>query len=447
MSRRKTLGPRTAVALEALRALGAGVLLLPRTLVYLLRRRRLVAELAGDLSEPAEVEAAPPPTLPDRPLRVFLSCAEPSGEIHAVRVAGALRAELAGRRFQLVGLGGERLRSAGVETLADPLERAAMGSDVLKSLPFYLRLLTSVARSWRESPPDVCLFVDSPALHVPMAHMAKRYGIPVAHLATPQYWGWAPWRVRGYRRAVDLALSILPFEPSWFRRHGVRVAHVGHPLLDSPAFDQEATTPPVDGPLLLLPGSRSSVIARNLPWMIATASRLRLSRPHTRVVLPHGRAELRPEIEAIVKASGASDWIEVDTGELHETLAKGSAALSVSGTVLLDLLHHRLPTVVVYRVPSGWKRFLARHLLTVPWFASVNLLAGHELLPEFLIRGQGESAEREVCEELLACYKDGPRRSERIAGLDEARKRLGPRGATLRAARFALGLVEAVQED
>src|SRR5438874_10358663 len=108
--------------------------------------------------------------------------------------------------------------------------------------------------------------------------IAQRYGVRTVHFVTPQYWAWAPWRVHAYARTVDRALSILPFEPAWFARRGVRVAHVGHPLLDelelsrSPPDSMGTARAPTSGSpareLVLLPGSRAGVIARNLPWML-----------------------------------------------------------------------------------------------------------------------------------------------------------------------------------
>src|SRR5438874_10342754 len=98
--------------------------------------------------------------------------------------------------------------------------------------------------------------------------IAQRYGVRTVHFVTPQYWAWAPWRVHAYARTVDRALSILPFEPAWFARRGVGVAHVGHPLLDEIERSRSMVTagPPGSGDesreLVLLPGSRAGVIER-----------------------------------------------------------------------------------------------------------------------------------------------------------------------------------------
>ena len=355
--------PRLAVTSELVSALGEAALTPLRAWAFLVATRRAqAAEIARDLSAEVEVdepEALDPARFPDRPLRVFLSCAEASGELHALSLLAELRAACAAAGApepEVFGLGGERLAAAGVECVGDPVSRAAMGFEgVLGELPFYLRILHASAVALGEREPDVCVPVDSPALHVPLGRLAHRANVPVVHFVTPQYWGWAPWRVDRYRSAVDLALTILPFEVPWFERRHVPTAHVGHPILD--ALEGVPSTRPSDESreLVVLPGSRAKVVERNLPWMLDVLERLRHRHRDLRVVLPHARPELGSLLERHVTPERA-DWVRVETGDLHACLARARAAFSVSGTVLLDLLHHRLPTVVIYRLGSPTRR-------------------------------------------------------------------------------------------
>jgi lipid-A-disaccharide synthase len=316
-----------------------------------------------------------------------------------------------------------------------------MGFDVLGALPFYLGLLTTSLRSIAARRADVVVLVDSPALHVPLGRMARRQGARVVHFVTPQYWGWAPWRVDGYREAVDLSLSILPFEKAWFDRRGVSCRHVGHPLLDA----LPERVPPVDAgerrALALLPGSREGVLARNLPWMLSVLAELLRAEPELEVIVPHERRELGGRIEGLVReALGASPdlaaRVRIELGDLHGSLAKARAAFSVSGTALLDLLHHRLPTVVIYRVAHRREVWMAKRFLTAPYFASINLLAAREVCPEFCFVGDGPRAE--VVAALRRALHDRAWREDCVAGLELARERLGPAGACGRAARAVL---------
>ena len=436
--RRPSAGrPRARVRREFLRALGGLAIGPVHAAGSVLCRAELRAAVARDLATAATPSEPEPIALPDRPLRLFLSCAEPSGETHAVALVRELMntATAWGAPAPvLTGLGGERLAAAGVRTVGDPVARAAMGGDALRSVGFYRALLERAVEAMDAERVDACIPVDSPALHVPLAHLAHGSSIPVVHHVTPQYWGWAPWRVAGYRRAVDLALTILPFEPAWFARHGVRSAHVGHPQVDALAGVEAPGWGEDSGrtSLVLLPGSRRGVLERNLPFFLRVLQRVRDTGLDPEVVLPLAKEELAPALAGI----DPSARIRVSREPLHAELARARVALSVSGTVLLDLLHHRIPTSVVYPARNGLQRRLQGCILTVPWFASPNLLAGREILPE-TTHHDGEPA-NEVAAGLVRWLTDAEAHAAVRRDLDLAAERLGPPGAARRAAAHVL---------
>jgi lipid-A-disaccharide synthase len=435
---RRVPSPRAAVALELARTLAGFAAAPAQVLDFLLRRDALRDELRSYLDRPARIDPDPPaPPSRAGALEVFVSCAETSGEIHAANLVAELRALAPHARFQ--GLGGERLAAAGVERLGNPVERATMGFDgVVSALPYYLGLLERCAERFRDARPSVAVLVDSPALHVPLGRIARRFSVPVVHFVTPQHWAWAPWRTSGYSRSVDRALTILPFEPAWFARRGVRVSHVGHPLLDQLARVPASRPSEASTTLAVLPGSRARVIDLNLPWMLAALARFRRRAPEADVAILQGGREHEARIAGHVAAAGASGWARAEIGDLHRNLRNARAALSVSGTVLLDLLHHRLPAVAVYRVASRRDELLYRHGLATPWFASVNLLSARETYPEFCFRGRGPLDE--VAGALERIWSDGEHRRRVARGLELAAERLGPPGACRRAALHALAL-------
>jgi lipid-A-disaccharide synthase len=178
------------------------------------------------------------------------------------------------------------------------------------------------------------------------------------------------------------------------------------------------------------------VIARNLPWMLETARELHRRHPELSIVLAHAHPERRATLESALRSAGAETWVELAIGDLHATLARARAALSVSGTVLIDLLHQRLPAAVVYRVGNAGSSWAAPHLLDVPWFSSVNLLARAPLYWEACFHGEGPRA---ACvEHLERALFDSQTRRTTLQALEAAAQRLGPSGAADRAARLLL---------
>ena len=169
----------------------------------------------------------------------------------------------------------------------------------------------------------------------------------------------------------------------------------------------------------------------------ARAERLRTAHPGVRVVV----AQEREDHAATIRAQLAGTGVELEVGSLHGTLARARAALAASGTVLTDLLHHRLPAVVVYALSGRGLATLAPFLVTTPWFATTNLLAGEEIYPERSWRAGTPGPVGEVGDLVLRCYNDAAWRIRCRAGLERAARRLGPPGATERAARHVLAMV------
>ena len=390
-------------ARRELRRAFAGLALAPLRLAgYALERDALRAGVARDLDVPPPTPREPAPSVPtDRPLRLFVSCGEASSEAHAIRAVQETDARLreAGAPpATWVGLGGPALAAAGVDTRADPTSRATMGGQgVLGQLGFWRGVLTVAGEAALGC--DAALVVDAPALHVPMARIVRRAGVPVVHHVAPQYWAWAPWRVRPYRSAVTRALCILPFEEAWFTRHDVPVEYVGHPQLDL----LPPTAPPPDDPgrdaIALLPGSRAKEIEHVLPVMLAA---LEHARTGARAVVLQRDERHADRVRALLAGTG----VELVIGDPHVELARARAALATSGTVLLDLLHHRLPAAVLYALTGRLRSRFASWLVTVPHFASTNLLAGREVLPEVPYPAQAPPPPDHVGALLGRCYND-----------------------------------------
>jgi len=373
------------------------------------------------MAQPARIE---------RP-HLFLSAGEASGEAHAARLLQALP-----RTVRCTAFGGPVLAEAGADVRVALSDHAVMGvRGVLRQLPLLLRAFATYLRLLRDDPPDLVVLVDYPGLHVIMAKAAWRAGIPVLHYVAPQYWAWGPWRMRRYRRSVDATLTILPFETAFFRRFSIPAAYIGHPLLDElqrdppdPAVVAAVSARPT---LVLLPGSRRAEIAANLPGMLQVAGALRAEQPGLRVVLPHKNAQ-RTALLREMLAAHHGDFVEHHEGPLSPWLAGARLILAKSGTGSLEACLHGVPTIVVYKLRGLLSTFGYHNILSVPWIAGANLIAGRAVVPEYAFhRASGWDSVLQKAREL---WCDGPSRSAMIEGLAEVRRRLGSAGATERTA-------------
>src|SRR5881628_3613305 len=206
--------------------------------------------------------------------RVLLVAGEASGDVHGADLLAALRARMPD--VEVFGIGGERLREAGMATVADAGEVATVGvTEVVGRLRALVRAYRALVRTLRTEPPDLCVLIDFPEFNLRLARLAKRAGVPVLYYIGPQVWAWRRGRVRKVARRVDRLAVVFPFEPALYAGWLPGVEFVGHPLLDRVRITRgRAETlrahglDPARRTVLLLPGSRPSEIDYLLPRLL-----------------------------------------------------------------------------------------------------------------------------------------------------------------------------------
>jgi lipid-A-disaccharide synthase len=384
------------------------------------------------------------------PMQIFICAGEPSGDLHGANLVRALRSMHPD--IECVGFGGERMEVAGCRLLYPLCRLAVMWFlRVLANAPTFLRLLSEADRLFRHRRPDAVVLIDYPGFNWWLARRAHFHGIPVFYFVPPQLWAWAGWRVSKMRRFVDHVLCSLPFEVDWYRQRGVDAHFVGHPYFD------ELPKQPCDAafvahlrerpgvPVALLPGSRTQEVTRNLSTLVRAAARIHQARPDARFLVACFKEEHRQVVEAYLR--GRELPIETFSGRTPEIIRAARCYIAVSGSVGLELLYQGKPSVVVYRI--GWLDLtVARPFIKAPYISLVNLLAGHELFPEFLTdRCEAEA----VAQHVLTWLNDAAAYEERTRALAELRRRVAQPGACVRVAEYvlrALGVApRTVQEE
>lgn len=370
------------------------------------------------------------------PPTIFFSAGEPSGDLHAARLARALSERFPGVR--MLGLGGSRLAAEGVELLADVSELAVMGFvEVVHRLPYFYRLRRRVFDALEREQVDLVIPVDYPGFNLRLARRARERGIPVLYFIAPQVWAWHASRARALARDARAVAVVLPFEEEFLRRAGADARFVGHPLVDAPSPDRPRECWAADWgldpgrPLLaLFPGSREQEVQRHLELFSAAAERVRRERPAVQVVV--GAA---PDLDRRVYAGAAWPLVDSATGLLRHA----TAALVKSGTTTLEAALAGTPMVVAYRMsPLSYR--IARRVVRVPHIALANLVMGERVVPEFV---QDEATPAALATALLPLLDErSPARQAMLAAFARARAALGGGGAVERVADIAAEILE-----
>lgn len=378
-------------------------------------------------------------------MNFLLSAGEASGDAYGAQLIAALRG--LSPRATFFGMGGEQMRAAGCELLVHANEVAVVGLvEIVTHLPGIRRRFKHLVAEVARRRPDAAVLVDFPDFNLRLARELYRLNIPVFYFVSPQLWAWRTGRVKQVRKYVRKMIVIFPFEQEFYKKHGVEVSYVGHPLACAPApeisredFARQNQLDPQKPWVALLPGSRKKEVRLNLPRMLEAAALLRQQGNDFEYLLPVASTLSRDWIEQELAASPVKMTL---TGNSRATLAFSRAAVVASGTATVEAALAGTPFVVVYRLaPLTW--LLGRRLVSLDTFAMPNLIAGRKIVPELI---QGGFTAASVVRELNAILPDGPARKQMLAGLQEVRAKLRDRddseAPAVRAAREILGLLK-----
>ncbi len=363
---------------------------------------------------------------------------EASGDSHGAKVVRAMKKKAPDLEF--VGIGGKALRAEGVRIAVDSETLSVVGiTEVFFKLPQVLHGIKTAGRLLRELRPKLLVLIDFPDFNLLVAAMAKRLKIPVLYYISPQVWAWRTGRVKKIRRLVDRMAVILPFEEAFYRKHGVPVAFVGHPLLDTssppPRAPESAEKAPVLG---LLPGSRDREVLQLLPIMLKAARLLKEKHPDLEIAVSLASSLDREFVQGIIEANRDGLDVEVVGGGANRTFERSTVLVAASGTVTLEAALAGVPMAIIYKV-SPFSYRVGKALVRVKYVSLVNLIAGRELLPELL---QEKATASNIFSVLGKMLDDRKKLAVLRRQLLNMRRAFGGPGASERVAKIALEMMD-----
>ncbi len=377
--------------------------------------------------------------------RLFFLAGEPSGD---TRAAGLCRAiQQVDDEVCMRGVGGGDMKEAGVELVMNMAREGVVGLwEVLGKLNYFARAYHRVLSEIRQFDPAAVVLVDFPGFNLKLAEQLNREGIPIIYYISPQIWAWRKYRIHKIRRCVDLMIVLFPFEEDLYKRHNVPVKWVGHPLVDEmSSFLEGQNNPPfemtidrsLDSKVIgLLPGSRVSEFSRLYPRMIGAVNHLKKRTEIQKTLVPVAEELDMEQMEQyrFLPDEVNEEWVH---GQSREVMRACDILLTASGTTTLEAALIGTPMVVCYRVhPLTW--LIGKMLVQTEHISLVNLVAGEQVVPECI---QWEATSERLSDEMRLLLEESAY-EQCVDRLHDVRRRLGPPGASERAARAVLNFVQ-----
>jgi lipid-A-disaccharide synthase len=372
--------------------------------------------------------------------RLYFVAGEASGDTHGAALMTALRNF--DPQVVLLGRGGPRMRAVAGDGFNDwSHESAVLGLwEVLKKYGYFRRQFWDTLREIWAQGPDAVILIDYPGFNLRLARAlrAQRPRLKIIYYISPQVWAWNRGRIPRMAKWLDLMLCIFPFEVELYAKSGLRTIFVGHPMIEN--LEAQRISTPRDPNLVgLFPGSRMREIRKLMPILLAMMRDLHAQRPqlHFEIAAANdalGRT-IRRELQPI---ANSLDLVSVVVGRAAETMQRSAIGVVASGTATLEAAFFRLPFVLIYKVAT--MTYLAgRMLIRVKHLGMPNVLAGREIVPEFI---QGKAQPAAIAREVIKLLNDPARREQMRADLDAVIASLGKGGANEVAARAILEEVD-----
>jgi lipid-A-disaccharide synthase len=366
---------------------------------------------------------------------------EASGDLHGANLVRAMDKLSPGLSF--FGIGGSRMRAAGVDTLVDASEMAVVGLiEVIAHFDVISRAYLTLKKIISSNPPDLLILIDYPDFNLRIAGLAKRAGVPVLYYISPQVWAWRVGRVKKIARVVDRMAVVFPFEVPFYEKEGVPVSFVGHPLVDtvSPTMSRDEARMQFGlddrrRTVGLFPGSRHGEIKRLLPTILAAAKLLNERFDDLQFILPLASSLTLADINHYLDSSGLS--VTVIEGKGYDVMQVCDAIITVSGTVTLEIALMAVPMVIIYRV-SPLTYAIGVRLIKVDHIGICNIVAGERVVRELL---QHDAEPVRIADEISHILTDPDYAAGIRRKLSRVKEKLGSGGGAARAAGLALEMI------
>jgi len=374
-------------------------------------------------------------------MTIYFVAGEVSADNHAAALMRSLR--VLDPELKFIGRGGPQMQQVAGARIKNWIGDAAVLGlwEVLRKYGYFREQFRETLEEIQESKPDAVVLIDYPGFNLRLARALRKQSQShkTIYYISPQVWAWNRGRIKKMARFIDLVLCIFPFEADLYAASGLRAVFVGHPMVER-LETQKIDTHRDQNLVGLFPGSRSREVRKIFPVMIETARRLLQLNPTLRFQVAAASKELARELSEMLRADQLADreTIEIAIGQTAAIMQRVFVGIVASGSATLEAAYFGMPFVLIYKV--AWPTYVAARLVVnVDFLGMPNLLAGKEVVPEFI---QHEAKPDAIVAAVRLLMEDSPARDRMISDFETTTIKLGGTGASERAAQAILEELE-----
>ena len=339
--------------------------------------------------------------------KIFIIAGEASGDLLGSKVIAGFKNKLKDNKKNLnfVGIGGLLMKEEGLKSIFPMEDLSVMGiAEVIPHIPKLLKRIKQTVDAIIEEKPDLVVTIDSPdfsfrVIKKLLKEVARNdtlsneiKSLKKIHLIAPSVWAYRANRAKKIAKLYDLLLAILPFEPPYFEKYGLKTIFIGNPIVEkSPDFKkknvcdkefrQKYNIKVTDKIIYVTPGSRISEVKRIFPQFIKAINLLAKDYDNIKIVIP----TVKKTVNLVKKMSQNinCDYFLIDNNEKESALFSSNFALAKSGTNNIEISLYKIPLIIAYRF-NFFTYLLAKIMIKVKFANLINIILNKQLIPELI---------------------------------------------------------------
>lgn len=398
--------------------------------------------------------------------KIFIIAGEASGDLLGSKIMKSLINNDKNVEITFCGIGGEKMEKEGLKSLFPMSDLSLMGFfEVLPKVFKLLKRIKQTVDTIIKEKPDAILTIDSPGFCFRVMEKLKCKdkkffdSVKKIHLIAPSVWAYKEKRAKRISKIYDLLLCILPFEPPYFEKYGLKTEYIGHPIFDDDTkystkysksdLSKNYSVSYDDIIIILTPGSRESEVERIYPIMIKAINILKERYCYTYKdyhIFTFANNNTRDLVDFTAHEYEFKTKIITNETEKAKILSCANVALAKSGTNTFEFNIYGVPLVITYTF--NWlTNKIVKRVVKIKYANLVNILANQEIIPEFVLDNVDPS---QIAEQLNKFLKDKQLCKKQIEDTRNIIKQLGyncPEKASYCGATKILNLILDIKDE
>lgn len=377
---------------------------------------------------------------------IMIIAGEISGDIHGAALIHEIRK--LDNNIEIFGIGGSLMKNQGAYLLYHINRMAFLGFvEVVKHIPFVKQVQAELIDMVHGRNIQTIILIDYPGFNLNLAEKLRSVDTKIIYYISPQVWAWGQNRIKKIQRLVDKMIVVFPFEKEIYQKAGVDVEHVGHPLidiisdynfLDRTEFFKTYELDPSKEILLVMPGSRKQEVEKIFPESIKAADKLAGEFNMQIVVCASENIS-----ERFLKSLTRKRNFKIIKNRTYDLMKHAKFGIIKSGTSTLEAAIFQLPMVIVYKTGS-LSYFIGKKLIKVKNIGMANILLNEQIVPELIQKSVNQKTIYDKCKEILSDVKTYSSMKEKLGAV---KKKLGERGASVKAAKIIFDLMNETKKS